>query len=77
MNNPLIIGRGLGTIIGSLSVASAQGIRSGYIAFGVLAAATSITYFITYNLCLKRIEKIRLSSKSEQGCSFYLSNQTT
>lgn len=61
-------GRGIGTVIGALTVASPNGIRSGYLGFGILAAFTSITYSIAYHFYLKGLEKIRLSkTPGDQG----------
>ena len=53
-------GRGLGTTIGAVTVASAHGIRSGYLVFGILAAVTSVAYLISYHSCLKKMEIKRL-----------------
>ena len=70
-HNTLISGRGLGTTIGAITVASANGIRSGYLVFGILAAATAVAYLISYNLLLKNIEIKRLSPSDKAIDSNY------
>lgn len=69
--NTLLSGRGLGTTIGAITVASANGIRSGYLVFGILAAVTAVAYSISYNLFLKNIEMKRLSSSDKATDSNY------